>query len=274
MHLTTLIENTAGESPGLVSEHGLSFLLEARDTAVLFDMGQGGTFIRNAERLGLDLTKVDMGILSHGHFDHGGGLAAFLQYNKFAPVYLISGADEASYAGNLLRYRYIGLDADTLISHAERFAWIGTDTEISPGFMLVTDIRKHQPLPPGNRKLLIYRQGTFEPDPFLHELFLIIEEEDGISIITGCGHSGILNMVYTARDRYPGRPIKAVVGGFHLTDRDTPPQMVRSIGKSLKSAGCDRVITGHCTGTRAKDILREELGSRFATLFTGYTTEI
>ena len=274
MHLTTLIENTTGGAHGLVPQHGLSLLLEARDTTVLFDMGQDGTFIRNAGHLGLDLEKVDIGIISHGHYDHGGGLAAFLNCNKHAPVYLKAGADGASYARDLPRYRYIGLEPDALVTNAERLIWIGTDTEICPGLMIITDIRKPEPTPPGNSTLLIRRNETFEPDPFLHELFLVIEEEDGISIITGCGHSGILNMVYTAQDRYPGRPVKAVVGGFHLTDRDTPSDMIHSIGKTLKSAGCSRIITGHCTGTRAKDILREEFGSRFSALYTGYRTEI
>jgi 7,8-dihydropterin-6-yl-methyl-4-(beta-D-ribofuranosyl)aminobenzene 5'-phosphate synthase len=274
MHLTTLIEETADDTSGLVPQHGLSLLIEACDTTLLFDMGQDGTFIKNAGHLGLDLKKVDIGILSHGHYDHGGGLAAFMEYNTGAPVYLKSGAGEAFYARDPQQYRYIGLDREMLITNAERFVWTGTDTEISPGLIIITDIRKPEPVPPGNRTLLIQRKESFEPDLFLHELFLVVEEEDGISIITGCGHSGILNMVYTARERYPGRPIKSVVGGFHLIDRDTPFEMVRSIGKSLKSAGCGRVITGHCTGARAKDILREELGSRFTALFTGYTTEI
>jgi 7,8-dihydropterin-6-yl-methyl-4-(beta-D-ribofuranosyl)aminobenzene 5'-phosphate synthase len=274
MHLTTLIEDTPGRAPGLVPRHGLSLLLEVGDTRVLFDMGQDGTFIRNAGHMGLDLKKVDIGILSHGHYDHGGGLAAFLEYNNHAPVYVKAGADEAFYARDDPRYRYIGLEREILFTNAERFIRIRTDTGLSPGLLLITEIRKPDPLPPGNRTLLIRRQETFEPDRFLHELFLVVEEEDGISIITGCAHSGILNMLYTARDRYPGQPIKAVVGGFHLTDRDTPPEEVRSIGKTLKSAGCGRVITGHCTGTRAKDILHEELGSRFAALCTGYSTEI
>ena len=121
---------------------------------------------------------------------------------------------------------------------------------------------------------LYYRKTESICPECLKKLPAVIEEEDGISIITGCGHSGILNMVYTAQDRYPGRPVKAVVGGFHLTDRDTPSDMIHSIGKALKSFGCDRVITGHCTGTRAKEILREELGACFSALCTGYRTEI
>ncbi|NYT17832.1 MAG: MBL fold metallo-hydrolase [Methanomicrobiales archaeon] len=274
MDLTTLIENTPGGAHGLVPQHGLSLLLEARHTTVLFDMGQDGTFIRNAENLGLDLSKVDVGVLSHGHYDHGGGLAAFLEYNTHAPVYLKAGADEAPYARDPSRYRYIGLEREMLTANAHRLIWISTDTVISPSLMLITEIQTTKPLPAGNNTLLIRKDGRYEPDPFLHELFLVIEEEDGISIISGCGHSGILNMVYTARDRYPGRPVKAVVGGFHLTDRDTPSDMVHSIGKTLKSAGCRRVITGHCTGTRAKEILREELGDRFSALCTGYRTEI
>jgi 7,8-dihydropterin-6-yl-methyl-4-(beta-D-ribofuranosyl)aminobenzene 5'-phosphate synthase len=237
-------------------------------------MGQDGTFIRNAESLGLDLTTVDAGVLSHGHYDHGGGLAAFLEYNDKAPVYLKAGADDATYARDSPRYRYIGLDAGVVTDHAGRFIWIRKATIISPGFTLITDIRKGEPAPPGNRTLLIRRQEVYVPDQFHHELFLVVEEEDGISVITGCGHSGILNIVSTAKECYSGHSLKAVVGGFHLTDRDTPPGTVHSVGRALKEAGWGRVITGHCTGERAKDILRDELGQRFSALSTGYTTDI
>ncbi|NYT07965.1 MAG: MBL fold metallo-hydrolase [Methanomicrobiales archaeon] len=274
MRLTTLIEDISGGVHDLVPQHGLSFLIESRDRTVLFDMGQDGTFIRNAESLGLDLTKVDAGIISHGHYDHGGGLSSFLACAPHAPVYLKAGAGEASYARDIRGYRYIGLDTGIVAAEAGRLTWISTDTEIFPGFMLITDILDPEPSPPGNRALLLRRQENYTPDPFLHELFLVVDEDDGISIITGCGHSGILNMVYTAKERYPGRPVKAVAGGFHLTDRETPPQLVRYIGKALKSAGCGRVITGHCTGSRAKEILREEFGNRFAAVFTGYSTWI
>lgn len=274
MHLTTLIENTPGRDPGLVPQHGLSLLIEAGDRTVLFDMGQDGTFIRNAENLGLDLTRVDAGVLSHGHYDHGGGIAAFLEYNVQAPVYIRAGAGAPFYARDFHRFRYIGLEGGMLTAHAKRLIWTGTDTGIFPGFLLVTDIQTIGPPPPGNGPLLIRKDDRYVPDPFLHELFLVVEEDDGISVITGCGHSGILNMVFTAKHRYPGRPVKAVVGGFHLTDHDTPPQMARRIASILKSEGCGRIITGHCTGTRAKEILCEEFGDRFSPLSTGYRTAI
>lgn len=274
MHLTTLIENTPGSGSDLSPQHGLSLLIEARDRTVLFDMGQDGTFIRNAENLGLDLTRVDAGVLSHGHYDHGGGLAAFLEYNTQAPVYLRAGAGDTFYVRDIPRYRYIGLEGGMLTANAHRFVWISTDTGISPGLMLITDILTVAPPPPGNGPLFIRKDARYIPDPFLHELFLVVEDDDGISVITGCGHSGILNMVSTAKHRYPGKPVKAVVGGFHLIDRDTPPHMVRHIASALKSAGCRRIITGHCTGTRAKEILHEELGDSFSALSTGYRTEI
>jgi len=239
MHITTLIENTTGGDPGLLPQHGLSLLIEARDRVILFDMGQDGTFIRNAASLGQDLSRIEAGILSHGHYDHGGGLGAFLEHNTRAPVYLKTGCNELFYARDPDRYRYIGLDAGTLSIHADRFIWIGTDTLIAPGLMLIANIQRSGPLPPGNDTLLVQRDGRFEPDQFLHELFFVVEERDGITIITGCGHSGILNIVHTARDRYPGRQIKAVVGGFHLINRATPPELVRFTGEGLIAAGCN-----------------------------------
>lgn len=274
MHLTTLIEDTPGREAGLVSQHGLSLLIEAGTRTVLFDMGQDGTFIRNAETLGLDLTRVDAGVLSHGHYDHGGGLAAFLEYNMQAPVYIKAGAGDPFYARDLHRYRYIGLEGGMLAAHADRLILTRTETGIFPGFMLFPDIRRIDPPPPGNGPLLVRKDDRYIPDPFLHELFLVVKEDDGISVITGCGHSGVMNMVSTAKDRYPGQPLKAVVGGFHLTDRDTPPHMVRHIASALKSAGCRQIITGHCTGTLAKEIFQKELGDRFSSLSTGYHTSL
>ncbi len=274
MHLPTLIDDSAGVDAGLVDQHGLSLLIEACDRTVLFDMGQDGAFIRNAEFMGLDLTDVDLGILSHGHFDHGGGLAAFLSYNTHAPVYIRTGAGNAYYARDRSRYRYVGLDTRVLTGNADRLIRIGNDTEISPGLMLITGIPIIDPPPPGNRTLLVRRDGRYDPDPLLHELFLVVAEKDSISIVTGCGHSGLLNMVHAAKEQFPGRKVKAVVGGFHLTDKDTAPHIITTVGKALKSAGCRRVIAGHCTGSRAKDLLREEFGDRFSALFTGFSTEI
>ena len=274
MHLTTLIEDTPGREAGLVSQHGLSLLIEAGTRTVLFDMGQDGTFIRNAEALGLDLSRVDAGVLSHGHYDHGGGLGAFLDYNKHAPVYLKPGAGDPFYARDPDRYRYIGLEEGMLAAYADRLIRTGRATGIFPGFMLFSEIQTIEPPPPGNGPLLIRKGGQDIPDPFLHELFLVVEDDDGISVITGCGHSGIMNMISTARDRYPGQPLKAVVGGFHLIDRDTPPHMVRHIASALKSAGCRRIITGHCTGSMAKEILQKELGDCFSSLSTGYHTYV
>ncbi|QQR70981.1 MAG: MBL fold metallo-hydrolase [Methanolinea sp.] len=117
-------------------------------------MGQDGTFIRNAESLGQDLARIKTGILSHGHYDHGGGLGPFLEYNARAPVYLKERCNEAYYARDPGRYRYIGLDAGILSTHADRFIRVGTDTWIAPGLMLIANIQRTEPLPPGNSSLL------------------------------------------------------------------------------------------------------------------------
>ena len=87
MKITCLAENTTSR-PDIEAEHGLSLYIETNGKKILFDMGQGELFIRNAKRLGIDLSDVDIAVISHGHYDHGGGLRSFLEINKKAPVYI------------------------------------------------------------------------------------------------------------------------------------------------------------------------------------------
>ena len=108
MKIVTLLENTAS-CPGVAPQHGLSLYIETEEWKILFDMGQDDTFAVNAEQLGIDLSKVNLAVLSHGHYDHGGGLAAFLRMNKTAPVYIHTDAFGHYYNGI---EKYIGLDPD------------------------------------------------------------------------------------------------------------------------------------------------------------------
>ncbi|MDD5050027.1 MAG: MBL fold metallo-hydrolase, partial [Methanoregulaceae archaeon] len=120
MHLTTLVENTS-RSDDLASQNGLSLYLEDHGKRILFDMGLDDTFFRNAEKLSVDISRVDYAILSHGHYDHCGGLETFLKHNTRAPVFLGSGSDQPLYSERPEKYRYIGLD-DTLVdANSERF---------------------------------------------------------------------------------------------------------------------------------------------------------
>lgn len=276
MHLTTLIENSPGPG-GLRSQHGLSLLVRTAQKTVLFDTGQDNAFLENARILGIDLSEVDFVVISHGHYDHGGGLAAFLSSYPEIPVYLHRDSGEASWARDLFRYRPIGLPAETLTRYDDRFIRIETSTEVAPGIALLAHISRSEPVPAGNRRLLVKRDGRYQADPFVHEIVLVVVEKDGMSIITGCGHSGVTNIVLASKKFYPGVPVKAVIGGFHLVDHSFPVlsgetrSELRSIARKLCDLGCRRIVTGHCTGRKAAAVLEKEFKGRFEKLYAGYS---
>jgi 7,8-dihydropterin-6-yl-methyl-4-(beta-D-ribofuranosyl)aminobenzene 5'-phosphate synthase len=279
MHLVTLVEDTKGRED-LKNRFGLSLYLETEGGSLLFDTGQDATFLANARTLGLDLSRIDIAVLSHGHYDHGGGLGAFFAANQATPLFLGKGAGGPHYARVLWMNRYIGLDQAVLERHRDRLRWVEKDTGLAPGIDALTSVKRPEPIPRGNRRILLKAGDGFIPDPFAHELTCVVREKDGMVVLAGCGHSGILNMVAAAKERFPGVPVKAAVGGFHLIDNPllktmgATPGEIREMARKLVALGCQRVLTGHCTGKKAAGILKDELGDRLEILHTGYTTDL
>jgi 7,8-dihydropterin-6-yl-methyl-4-(beta-D-ribofuranosyl)aminobenzene 5'-phosphate synthase len=279
MHLVTLVEDTKGRED-LKNRFGLSLFLETEGGSLLFDTGQDATFLANARTLGLDLSRIDIAVLSHGHYDHGGGLGAFFAANQATPLFLGKGAGGPHYARVLWMNRYIGLDQAVLEQHRDRLKWVEKDTELAPGIDALMPVKRVEPIPRGNRRILLKTGEGFIPDPFDHELTCVVREPDGMIVLAGCGHSGIVNMVAAAKERFPGVPVKAVVGGFHLIDNPllktlgATPGEIREMAQKLVALRCQRVLTGHCTGKKAAGILKDELGDRLGILNTGYTTDL
>ena len=273
MRLTVLVENSPGI--GLQPEHGLSLHIETNGTSLLFDLGSSPRFSRNAERLGVDVSAAALAIVSHGHYDHGGGLARFLELNRAAPVYLRRGADGSFHSGPS-GSRYIGLDRVVLAAHGERLRWLDDDRTVAPGIHLLTRIPTDELRPAGNLGLMTWRGGDLVPDDFAHELFAVVEEDDGMTVVTGCGHSGIANMISAARVRFPGRTLKAVVGGLHLLDGKAAgdEEGCQALLRGLAGQEKAMVITGHCTGEGAMDLLRRRLGGRLVRMSTGLRVEM
>lgn len=233
MTVTVLLENTTC-TPNLTAEHGLSLYIETDHRRILFDMGQTDLFVRNADTLGIDLSTVDTAILSHGHYDHGGGLPAFLARNQAAPVY-ISRHAFGRYCNGI--GKYIGLDP-ALQGHP-RLILTNGETNLGDGLTLYADT----PLPTicdlGTFGLTAEMDGIPIPDPFRHEQYLLIREGNRRILFSGCSHRGILNIV----DHF--RP-DILVGGFHVSKMptDTP---LSDLARQLAAYGTD-FYTCHCTG--------------------------
>ena len=204
MTVTVLVENTIGEAnAGLGSEHGLSLHLDAAGMIILHDVGASGLFADNARALGIDLARVDLAVLSHGHYDHGGGLGRFLDANDRAPVYMARTAIEPHYAGLPLGRREVGIRADALDRHRDRLRLLDADAEPAAGVHLLTTIGRSHPWVRFNRTLGSLRDGRIVRDDLAHEIAMAVELPDGIAVFTGCGHKGVLNMVDAARARFP-----------------------------------------------------------------------
>lgn len=281
MTITVLIENHGDrEGRGLESEHGLSLLVDTGRGAFLFDTGASGRFLDNARRLGLDLSGIPCAAISHGHLDHGGGLGTFLEANRRARVFVQRGAFDGHFARRKLAgHRSIGLDPDIHLRHRERFVTVVESAEMLPGVRLEADIPAGRPLPRDTRRFTRRDGVRHLPDDFCHEMMAVVRASDGLAVLTGCSHRGVLNVLETAEQRFPGETISVLVGGFHLMDPgpgrlSEPEEEVAMIGRLLRARDSLRVWTGHRTGSRAIELLQCELGDRIGILSTGQVIEV
>ena len=282
MQITVLIENDiADQHTDLVAEWGLSLYIEYQKTKILFDTGAKGALVRNAERLGVELSQVDLVVLSHHHFDHGGGLPAFFAVNDQAKVYLRRPPDgEARFCALLVVNRFVGLAEGLLDHYQDRIVYIDNFREILPGAYIFTDIVRQHELPKGNRYLYLKQPSGYIHDSFNHELVLALRDEDGLVVFTGCSHSGAVNMIQTVAQRFPGDRIKGVVGGFHLVGIPMLNTMAGSkremidLARTMLELPVDAYWTGHCTGQKAYAVLKTVLGARLAELHTGTTVTV
>lgn len=246
MKITVLCEDSCVRQ-GLGAEHGLSLYIETDTRKILFDMGQSDLFARNAAALGIDLAAVDVGVLSHGHYDHGGGLAAFLEINKKADVYVSEYAFKDYYSSP---EKYIGLDK-ALREHP-RVKPVGEYKKIADGVELFACNTRECRVPVCAFGLTERAGGVHAPDRFLHEQYLLL---DGKTLVSGCSHKGILNII----EWFPARH---VIGGFHFVKLDP----ATDAGGAVLDAAAERLneadanfYTCHCTGVPQYEYLKKKM---------------
>jgi len=236
--VTTLIENRKiNDVEGVVTENGLSLYIERHGQTILFDTGGSDKFIRNAEKLGVDLKNVDIVVISHGHMDHVGGLPYFLELNNKAIVYMNKKAQNSPELKNVL--------SRMENEYSNRIQSIDEFTEIAKDTYILTEIK-------GNG---------------LNEIVLLLKDRFGVVLFTGCSHSGILNIIEAVTKEFPNVFIKAVFGGFHLSGQSS--NEVERLGKQMYNFHIGKIYTGHCTGIKAYLILKSFLGAKVEYLATG-----
>ena len=273
MRVTVLMENSTPSSR-LAARHGLSLWLELDDgRRVLFDMGPNDGFLANALSLGVDVTEADLAVVSHGHYDHGGGLGAFLaacgDAGRDVPVYVREHAFDEHVSGTPERHHAIGLDP--ALATDPRVRPTGERCDLGGGLALFSTARRAHPTARSNGRLMERRDGALVPDRFLHEQSLLVREGDRLALVSGCSHGGVLNLM-DAAEGLAGAPLTSVVAGFHLMDPSggtvEDEGLTRSLAREL-AARPARYLTCHCTGTDAFALLRDELGGRVSYLHVG-----
>jgi 7,8-dihydropterin-6-yl-methyl-4-(beta-D-ribofuranosyl)aminobenzene 5'-phosphate synthase len=277
MKITILTENSpAPSNADLIHEHGLSVHIAFRGKHILFDMGISDAFTKNAELLGINLGEVDLAVISHHHYDHGGGIAHFLELNKNAKIYLGEAPDGEGYFKALgFINRYVGLDTHIFESHPDRFSFVDEDIEVMPDVYIIPKIEFRYPKPKGNKYIFLKKDSGWQRDDFSHEMLLVIKESDGLVVLSGCSHNGILNMVDTVNKKFPELPIKALIGGFHLVGLPMFNTMagskreVENIGRQTLAYPVQAIYSGHCTGQKAYGVLKGVMGEKLNPLHTG-----
>lgn len=269
MKIVTLMENTAA-SEGIISSHGLSLYIETKNHKILFDMGPDGDFVKNAKTLGIDLAKVDIAILSHGHYDHGGGLEGFLEVNQKAKIHIQKKALGEFYSHDPDgSQRYIGLSP--LWKDNPRVEVHTGDYKLDAELQIFAGVTGRECYSPANDCLFASMNGRHIQDLFMHEQNLLIREGDKIVLFAGCAHNGIVNILKKAESFVPAG-VDYVIGGMHLRKAfETEAELETFCGKL---SGCllerqSRYYTCHCTGVEAYEALHRKMGDRIGYLSAG-----
>ena len=269
MIIKVLLENRTS-SPELGCEHGLSLYIETQKHKILFDMGASTIFLENAKKMGVDLSIVDIAILSHGHSDHGGGLPVFLDFNKRAEIYIHEKAGVEHYAlrGND-KIAEIGIAPQVMDS--PKVICTKGDWYVDDGILLFSTADKKQLCSTANNVLLTKKDDEYVKDPFEHEQNLLLTEDGKRILVTGCAHRGIVNIMERAMELADG-PLDIVIGGFHLSNPGTgqceADELIAAVAGYMNSYET-KYYTFHCTGMKAYKKLQLAMGEKISYLETG-----
>ncbi|HWQ72542.1 MAG TPA: MBL fold metallo-hydrolase [Desulfitobacteriaceae bacterium] len=269
LKINILSENRAGRKE-ILAEHGLSILVEYNGFKVLFDAGQKDVFSLNAQTDDIDLAAVDALVISHGHYDHAGGVPEFCRLNKKAPIYIHPDAFCERYiarhsrpAGGCIGVPWLAED-----SFRKRMVFVREPTTIHSNITLSGEVRKD----PAQKKIatgLIKKKadGDYEKDPVLDEQFMLVQGREGIYLVISCSHPGIMNCLSYANKLASGAQIYGVIGGLHL-ERYNDEQIYRLVA-DFKSAGVKKIIPLHCTRIMASYLFKNKFGDNCILLNSG-----
>ena len=249
--ITILVDDSGSER--FASEHGLSFWVECADRAVLFDTGQSDIIVRNARLLGINLAEAESIVLSHGHYDHTGGLCAVLDIAPQATVYLHPAALKPKFGRKNNKTRAIGISDSTkemIISRAKngKVIWTQMPTEVATGLFVTSRIPRITDFEGASSSFFVDKD-CHNTDTFPDDQAMFFDSPNGLVVLLGCAHSGVANTLHYVARLSGEKRIYAVIGGMHLLNASAE-RIERTI-EAFRQYDVQRIGPAHCTGNNA-----------------------
>ena len=269
MKATVLVDNISnGDIKG---EWGLCIHIEYNGKEILLDAGASGLFTENAKKLGIELEDIDYAVLSHAHYDHANGMYEFFKINDKAKFYIRDACRENCYTKVWIFHKYIGMPRGVLKVFRKRIIYASGNYAIADGISLIPHKAKGLHKIGQREKMYLKQKNRWVPDDFSHEQSLVFDTPEGPVIFNSCSHGGAARIIKEVSAVYPDKRPLALIGGFHLFNKSE--KEVRRLAGKIKETGIKYIYTGHCTGQRSYEILKEELGDIVHQLKAGLIME-
>ncbi len=255
-------------------EHGLSIYIEDGDKKYLVDTGQSGKFIYNANKLGVDISDIDAVFISHNHYDHTDGLSDFFKENKKAKVYL---KDESKFDYYAKPFMKVSMKKGILSKNSERFLFVDHEYKVG-NIHILSDTNADKEFFCQDTRLLMKKGNKFIQDEFNHELFIAIEKDDMVHVISSCSHRGIVNILKSVKSKF-GKKIGIVYAGLHMSKNNgkamnCSDEYFEKVCAELDNIGFEKIYTCHCTGLCAYGKLKEKFGDRIDYAQSGFELDL